>query len=86
MEINSVIQFAHTHAKSCRPCQLFATLWTVAHQAPLSVGFSRHEHWSGLPCPPPPEDLPDPQMEPSSPAAPALQAGSLPPPEKAPSS
>ena len=33
--------------------QLFATLWTVAHQAPLSMGFSRQEYWSGLPCPPP---------------------------------
>ena len=33
--------------------QLFATLWTVAHQAPLPMGFSRKEHWSGLPCPPP---------------------------------
>ena len=36
---------------------LFVTLWTVAHQAPLSVGFSRQEYWSGLPCPPP-GDLP----------------------------
>ena len=33
--------------------RLFATLWAVAHQAPLSVGFSRQEHWSGLQCPPP---------------------------------
>ena len=39
--------------------QLFATPWTAAHQAPLSIGFSRQEYWSGLPCPPP-EDLPDP--------------------------
>ena len=37
--------------------RLFATLWTVAHQAPLSMGFSRQEYLSGLPCPPP-EDLP----------------------------
>ena len=37
-------------------------LWTVPHQAPLSMGFSRQEYWSGLPCPPP-EDLPDPGME-----------------------
>ena len=35
------------------PVQLFATLWTVAHQAPLSIGFSRQEYWRGLPCPPP---------------------------------
>ena len=33
--------------------QLFATLWTVAHQAPLSLEFSRQEYWRGLPCPPP---------------------------------
>ena len=33
--------------------QLFAIPWTVAHQAPLSMGFSRQEYWSGLPCPPP---------------------------------
>jgi len=33
--------------------QLFATLWTVAHQAPLSLGFSRQEHWSGVPLPSP---------------------------------
>ena len=38
--------------ESC-PIQLFATLWTVAHQAPLSMGFSRQEYWNGLPCPPP---------------------------------
>ena len=39
--------------------RLFATLWTVACQAPLSIGFSRQEYWSGLPCPPP-GDLPNP--------------------------
>ena len=39
---------------SCFSCVwLFATLWTVAHQAPQSMGFSRQEYWSGLPCPPP---------------------------------
>ena len=43
--------------------QLFATLWIVAHQAPLSLGSSRQEYWSGLPCPPP-GDLPDPGIEP----------------------
>ena len=42
--------------------QLFATPWTVARQAPLSMGFSRREYWSGLPCPPP-GDLPDPGIE-----------------------
>ena len=50
--------------------------WTVARQAPLSIGFSRQEYWSGLPCPSP-GDLPDPGIEPVSPEAPALQADSL---------
>ena len=45
--------------------QLFATLWTVAHQAPLSMGFSRKEYWSELPCHPP-GDLPHPGIEPTS--------------------
>ena len=44
--------------------QLFATLWTVASQTPLSMGFSRQEYWSGLPCPPP-GDLPDPGIKPA---------------------
>ena len=43
--------------------RLFAVPWTVAHQAPLSVGFSRQEYWSGLPCPLP-KDLPDLGIEP----------------------
>ena len=54
--------------------QLFATPWTVAYQAPLSMGFSRQECWSGLPFPSP-GDLPDPGIEPGSPA---LQADVLP--------
>ena len=45
--------------------QLFATLWTVACQAPLSMGFSRQENRSGLLCPPP-GDLPNPGIEPAS--------------------
>ena len=45
--------------------QLFVTPWIIAHQAPLSMGFSRQEHWSGLPCPSP-GDLPDPGIEPVS--------------------
>ena len=53
------------------------TLWTAAHQAPLSMGFFRQEHWSGLPCPSP-GHLPDSGIEPVSPVAPALQADSLP--------
>ena len=51
----------------------FATTWTVAHQASLSMGFSRQECWNGLSCPPP-GNLPDPGIEPRSPA---LQADSL---------
>ena len=45
--------------------QLFATLWTVDHQAPLSMGFPRQEYWSGLPCLPP-GDLTDPGIEPEA--------------------
>ena len=56
--------------------RLFVNLWTVAHQAPLSMGFSRQEHWSGLPGPPP-GDPPDPGIEPTCPVAPALQADSF---------
>ena len=53
--------------KSLSRVRLFGTLWTVAHQAPLSMGIPRQEHGSGLPFPPP-EDLPDPGMELTSPA------------------
>ena len=56
---------------------LFVTLWTVAHQAPLSMGFFRQEYWSGLPCPPQ-GDLPNSGIKPASPAAPAPHADSLP--------
>ena len=56
---------------------LFVISWTVAHQAPLSMGFSRQEYWSGLPFPSP-GDLPDPGIKPGSPVSPALQADSLP--------
>ena len=47
--------------------RLFAAPWTAAFQAPLSMGFSRQEYWSGLPFPPP-GDLPNPGIEPASPA------------------
>ena len=59
--------------KSLSHVQLFATPWTVTYQAPPSVGFSRQEYWSGLPFPSP-GDLPDPGIEPGSPA---LQADAL---------
>ena len=57
--------------------QLFAIPWTEAHQAPLSMGFSRQEYWSGLPCPPS-RDLPDPGTEPTLLSLLHWQAGSLP--------
>ena len=57
---------------------LFATLWTVAQQAPLSMGFPRQEYWNGFPCPPP-GDLPDPGIEPVFPVPPALQVDSFTP-------
>ena len=53
---------------------LFVTLWTVAHQAPLSMGFSRQEYWSGLPFPSP-GDPPDPRIKPVSLASPASSGG-----------
>ena len=55
------------HACRCCYVRLFATPWTVAHQASLSTGFSRQEYGSGLPSPPP-GDLPDSGIEPASPA------------------
>ena len=60
--------------KSLSRVQLFATPWTVAYQAPPSMGFSRQEYWSGLPFPSP-GDLPNPGIEPGSPT---LQADALP--------
>ena len=61
---------ACTCTRACAPSrfsrvQLVAALWTVAQQAPPSMGFSRQEYWSGLPCPPP-GDLPNPGIEPWS--------------------
>ena len=53
---------------------LFVTLWTVARQAPPSMGFSRQEYRSVLLCPPP-GDLPDPEIEPTSLMSPALAGG-----------
>ena len=57
--------------------RLLVIVWTVAHQASLSMGFSRQEYWSGLPFPSS-GDLPDPGIERKSPAASALQGDSLP--------
>ena len=61
-------------AQSLSGVRLFATPWTVAHQAPLSMGFPRPESWSGWPCPPP-GDLPDSGIEPVSLMSPSLSGG-----------
>ena len=70
-------------AKSLQLCWLFANVWTVAHQASLSMGFSKQEYWSGLPFPLP-GDLPNPGIKPTSLCLLHWQAGSVPvaPPEK----
>ena len=59
---------------SFSPVQLFVTLWTVAHQALLSIGFSRQEYWIGLLCPPP-RNLLNPGIEPTSLTSPAFAGG-----------
>ena len=64
--------------KSLSCVQLFATPWPVAYQAPLSMGFSRREYWTGLPFPST-EDLPNPGIEPESPALRADALTSKPP-------
>ena len=63
------------HAELYNYVQLYATLWSIAGQAPLSMGFSQHEYWRGLPFPPP-GDIPNPWIKLTSPASPAL-AGRL---------
>ena len=83
---SEAMDFEGRHVKWCRCagkqyCMLscvrfFATVWTVAPQGPLSIGFSRQEYWSGLPFLPL-GDLPIPGIEPVSPASPALQVDSL---------
>ena len=80
----------HTHTQlwqlTLSPCmhvqwlsyvRLLVTLWTIACQAPLSMGFSRKEYWNGLPCPPP-GNLLNPWIEPELPVSPASQGDSLP--------
>ena len=60
---------------SCFSCvQLLGTLWTVADQAPLSMGCSKQEYWNGVPCPSP-RDLPNPRIESQSLTSPALAGG-----------
>ena len=70
-----VSQKGNLKVKSLSCVRLFATPWTVAYQAPLSMVFSRQEYWSGLPLSSP-GALPNPGIEPRSPA---LQADALPP-------
>ena len=66
MEISILTEISHVWVLSrFSGARLFVTLWTVTCQAPLSMGLSRQEYWSGSPCPPP-GDLPDPGIEPSS--------------------
>ena len=64
-------------AQSLQLCPALCTPWTVAHQAPLAIGFSWQEYWSGLPCPPP-GDLLNSRIEPRSSVSSSLQANSLP--------
>ena len=83
---HSLLQLAHRGPTPLSPCMcvlgcfnhvwLSADPWTIAHQAPLSVGFSRQEYWSGWPCPPP-GDLPNPGIELASLKSPALAGGFL---------
>ena len=69
-----IFRYMKVKVKPLSRVQLLVIPWTVAYQAPQSMEFSRQEYWSGLPCPPP-GDLPDPGIEPESPA---LQADALP--------
>ena len=62
-----------SESEVAQSCPTLATPWTVAYQAPLSMGLSRQEYWSGLPFPSP-GDLPDAEIEPRSPT---LQADTL---------
>ena len=73
-----LLKLLKVKVKSISHVRLFATLWTVAHQASPSMGFSRQEYWSGLPFPFP-GDLPDPGIKPSSPAVEADALTSEPP-------
>ena len=72
------ISRAISEVKSLSRVRLFATPWTVAYQASLSMGFSRQEYWSGLPFPSP-GYLPDPGIEPGFPALEADALTSEPP-------
>ena len=68
---DTVVARMYMRAKLLSRVQLLAILWTVALQAPLSMGLSRQEYWNGLSCPPS-GALPDPRIEPTSLKSPAL--------------
>ena len=72
--ITDPMEIYQASAQSLSHVQLFATPWTSACQAPLSMGFSRQEYWNGLPFPPP-GDLSDPGIKPTSPVFPAVAGG-----------
>ena len=72
--LSTKVRLVKVKVKSLSRVRLFATPWTVAYQAPLSMGFSRQKYWNGLPFPSP-GDLPYPGIEPGSPA---LQTDALP--------
>ena len=74
--VSSIFYNYAAAAKLPQYVRLCVTPETAAHQTPLSLGFSRQEHWNGLPCPSP-EDLPNPRIEPMSPVSPELQVDSL---------
>ena len=78
LKLTQYCKSAIVKVKSLSRVRLFATPWTVAYQAPPSMGFSRQEYWSGLPFPSP-GDLPDPGIEPGSPAFQADALTSEPP-------
>ena len=73
LKVQNLSDSSEVCVKSLSHVRLIATPWTVARQAPLSMGFSRQEYWSGLPFPSP-GNLPNPGIEPGSPA---LQADAL---------
>ena len=76
LTVPSLLSFMVAVVRPLNHVQLFVTPWTVAHQAPLPMGFPRQEHWSGLLFPSP-GYLPDPGIEPAAPVSPALQAYSF---------
>ena len=78
LKVFSLTSVQLLEVKSLSRAQLFATPWTIAYQAPPSMGFSRQQYWSGLPFPSP-GDLPDPGIEPGSPGFQADTLTSEPP-------